>query len=215
MRNLAERCRSGALPAEVVAVVSSRPGVKGLERAAELGLPTWVVPRREYDGARPGPGALPGEGGEERFSRDVFRLVEDSGAGLVCLAGFMSLLRIPEAWAGRVLNVHPSLLPAFGGEGMYGQRVHQAVLDHGCKVTGCTVHLADEAYDTGPILVQRCCEVHETDTPETLAARVAEQEREAYPEAVRLLLQGRVRVTGRRVTVLPQPTDPPTMESEP
>ena len=118
---------------------------------------------------------------------------------LVCLAGFLSLLHIPDDHRGRVLNIHPSLLPAFGGLGMYGRRVHRAVMDAGVRVSGCTVHLADEAYDTGPILVQRCCPVELDDTPETLKKRVWEEEKTAFPEAIRLVAEGKHRLEGRRL----------------
>jgi phosphoribosylglycinamide formyltransferase-1 len=101
------------------------------------------------------------------------------------------------------MNIHPALLPSFGGQGMYGQRVHRAVLDHGCKVSGCTVHFIDEKYDNGPIIVQRTCCVLEDDTPETLAHRVFEEEKLAYPEAIRLFQQDRLRIEGRRVRILP------------
>jgi folate-dependent phosphoribosylglycinamide formyltransferase PurN len=97
------------------------------------------------------------------------------------------------------MNIHPALLPSFGGKGMYGRRVHQAVLEHGCKVSGCTVHFVDAAYDDGPIIIQRTCPVLDDDTPETLAARVFEEERLAYPEAIRLYQEGRLSVDGRRV----------------
>lgn len=169
--NLAERIASGSLHAEMVLVVASRDGVAGIDKAAKLRVPNYVVPRKAYDSP-------------QAFSDAVFKLVRDSGADLVCLAGFLSLLVIPDDFAGRVLNVHPALLPSFGGQGMYGQKVHAAVLDHGCKVSGCTVHLADNTYDTGPILVQKCCEVRDDDTAETLAARVFELECEAYPQAI-------------------------------
>ena len=118
---------------------------------------------------------------------------------LVCLAGFLSLLHIPDDFRGRVLNIHPSLLPAFGGLGMYGNRVHKAVIDSGVRISGCTVHLADEAYDTGPILVQRCCPVEVGDTPETLKIRVWEEEKTAFPDAIRLVAEGRHRLDGRRL----------------
>src|SRR4029453_6931345 len=121
-----------------------------------------------------------------------------SGAALVCMAGFLQLLPIPDDYYHRVLNIHPALLPAFGGKGMYGRRVHEAVLAAGVKVTGCTVHFADDSYDTGPILVQRCVPVKEGDDADALAARVFEAECEAYPEAIRLIASDRVTIQGRR-----------------
>jgi phosphoribosylglycinamide formyltransferase-1 len=133
----------------------------------------------------------------EEFSDLVFRFVHQVEADLVCLAGFLSLLRIPDHYAHQVINIHPALLPAFGGKGMYGRRVHQAVLDAGCKVSGCTVHFADQTYDTGPIIAQRTCPVHDDDTSESLAARVFEQECIAYPHAISLIAAGRVHIHGR------------------
>jgi folate-dependent phosphoribosylglycinamide formyltransferase PurN len=133
----------------------------------------------------------------------VFSLGDDAGADLVCLAGWLCLLDVPDRFLGRAINIHPALLPSFGGKGMYGQKVHRAVIDHGCKVSGCTVHFVDNTYDTGPIILQRTCVVAEGDTPETLAARVFQQEKIGYPEAIRLFQQNRLQIDGRRVTVLP------------
>lgn len=192
MQNLADLIRAGQLRARIAAVIASNEtaAAKGLERASRLKLPSYVVPRRGYDSV-------------EAFSEHVFSLIRDARADLVCLAGFLSLLDIPEDYQHRVLNIHPALLPAFGGQGMYGQHVHRAVIETGCKVSGCTVHFADNEYDRGPILIQRTCPVLDDDTPETLASRVAEQERLAYPEAIRLLAAGRVTIVGRRTRVAP------------
>src|SRR5262249_1110183 len=128
------------------------------------------------------------------FGRRIFDLVRQSGADLVCMAGFLQLLPIPDDFRGRVMNIHPALLPAFGGKGMCGRRVHEAVLSAGEKGSGCTVHFAGREYDHGPIIVQRTVPVLEGDTPETLAARVFEQECEAYPEAIRMVAEGRILV---------------------
>ncbi|MEX2672914.1 MAG: phosphoribosylglycinamide formyltransferase [Phycisphaeraceae bacterium] len=190
MQNLAELINAGELNARISVVVSSNDQAKGLERANNLKLPSFVVPRKGYDSPR-------------AFSDDVFRLVRDVKADLVCLAGFLSLIHIPDDYQHQVLNIHPALLPAFGGQGMFGQHVHQAVLAAGCKVTGCTVHFADNEYDRGPILVQRTCPVEDDDTAETLAARVAEQEKLAYPEAIRLIAEGRVTIENGRTRIAP------------
>lgn len=192
MQNLADLIDAGELKARISVVVSSNDNARGLERANNLKLPSFVVPRKGYDDV-------------QAFSEDVFRLVRDARADLVCLAGFLSLLEIPEDYHHRVLNIHPALLPAFGGQGMYGRHVHQAVLDAGCKVSGCTVHFADNEYDRGPILIQRPCPVAEDDTPATLAARVAEQEKLAYPEAIRLIAAGRVTIEAGRTRIAPAP----------
>ena len=120
---------------------------------------------------------------------------------LVCFAGWLHLLPIPTDFQRKVLNIHPALLPAFGGKGMYGQRVHDAVLASGAKVSGCTVHFADDSYDTGPILIQKCVPVKDGDDADALAARVFEAECEAYAEAIELVASGRVTVQGRRVVI--------------
>ncbi|MCZ7648875.1 MAG: phosphoribosylglycinamide formyltransferase [Planctomycetota bacterium] len=189
LENLFQRGESGALPIQVVAVLSSRADAYGLERARRRGVPALVVERKRF--------VLP-----EEYSAALFEALAPYAPELVCLAGFMSLLRIPPAYEQRILNVHPALLPAFGGKGYYGMKVHEAVLRHGCKVSGCTVHFVDNEYDHGPIVLQRAVPVLENDTPESLSERVQAAEREAYPEAIRLLAQGQLRVEGRRVRVL-------------
>jgi formyltetrahydrofolate-dependent phosphoribosylglycinamide formyltransferase len=176
MVNIAERARTGELPIEVVAVVSSREGTAGVDRARDLGLPVHVVPRKRYDSP-------------DAFSDHVWAILRDSGAELVCMAGFLSLLRIPPDFVGRVLNIHPALLPRHGGQGMYGHRVHEAVLAAGDAVSGCTVHVATDEYDRGPIVLQREVPVLTGDTAETLADRVFSAELEAYPEAIRVLAE--------------------------
>ena len=188
LQNLIDKIAAGELDARIGLVIGSRAGLGGLQRAAGAKLMNFVVDRREFADCA-------------AFSKEVFRLCDDAAVELVCLGGWLCLLDIPESYAGRIMNIHPALLPGFGGQGMYGQRVHQAVLDHGCKVSGCTVHFVDASYDTGPIILQRTCPVLDDDTAETLAARVFEQEKAAYPEAVRLFQEGRLVVDGRRVRV--------------
>ncbi len=179
LQNLIDEIDRGQLNAQIKLVVSSNPTAFGLERANKAAIPTAVVTKKDFDTPA-------------RMSQHVFDLVRDAGADLVCLAGYLSLLEIPDDFATRVINIHPALLPAFGGTGMYGRRVHEAVLAAGCKVSGPTVHFCDQTYDTGPIIVQRTCPVLEGDTPDTLAQRVFEQECIAYPEAIRLIAADRV-----------------------
>jgi formyltetrahydrofolate-dependent phosphoribosylglycinamide formyltransferase len=190
LQNLVDAIATGRLDAKVSVVIGSRPGLKGLQRAADARLMNFVVERAAFDDVG-------------TFSREVFSLIDDAGADLVCLAGWLCLLDIPPKYAGRVMNIHPALLPSFGGKGMYGRRVHEAVIAHGCKVSGCTVHLVDATYDTGPIILQRTCPVLDDDTPETLAHRVFEEEKVAYPEAIRLFQEGWLVVEGRRVRIQP------------
>jgi phosphoribosylglycinamide formyltransferase 1 len=192
-QNLADQVAAGTLNAEIKLVIGSRPNLIGLQRAAAAKVMNFVVDRREFDDCA-------------SFSKQVFSLCDDAGVDLVCLGGWLCLLDIPQAYRGRIMNIHPALLPAFGGKGMYGRRVHQAVLDHGCKVSGCTVHFVDGAYDNGPIILQRTCAVADDDTAETLAHRVFEEEKIAYPEAIRLFQAGRLRIEGRRVFLTPSPS---------
>jgi len=188
LQNLLDRSADGRLGA-VVQVVSNRADAYGLERARRAGVPAAVVERRSC-------------GSPKEFSERIFALCRTAGADLVCLAGFLQLILVPDDFLGRVLNVHPALIPAFCGKGYYGRHVHEAVLAYGAKVSGCTVHFADNQYDHGPIILQRVVPVLDDDTPDTLAARVHEQENEAYPEAIRLFAEGRLRIEGRRVRIL-------------
>jgi phosphoribosylglycinamide formyltransferase 1 len=169
LQNLIDRIAAGRLSATIDGVIASRPGIAGIARAERAGLPVRVVASKSS---------------ESEYSEWVFAAVREWSPDRVCLCGWLKLLKIPDDFAGRVLNIHPSLLPAFGGPGMYGRHVHEAVLASGALETGCTVHIADNTYDTGPILVQRRVPVLPGDTPETLAARVFVAECDAYPEAI-------------------------------
>jgi formyltetrahydrofolate-dependent phosphoribosylglycinamide formyltransferase len=186
LQNFLDRIGRGLLPARVVTVVSSKAGVLGLDRASNAGLPAHVVERKACASV-------------EEFSARIFEHCRQAEANLVCLAGFLQLIHIPDDYRHKVVNIHPALIPAFCGKGMYGHHVHEAVLAAGVKVTGCTVHFADNEYDHGPIILQRCVPVRDDDTPDTLAARVFAQECEAYPEAIKLLAEGKLSIEGRRV----------------
>jgi formyltetrahydrofolate-dependent phosphoribosylglycinamide formyltransferase len=168
--------------------VSNNADAFALERARRAGVPTAVVERKAA-------------GSREEFSRRIFDACRQHHVGLVCMAGFLQIVTVPDDFLGRVMNIHPSLIPSFCGKGFYGEHVHEAVLNYGAKITGCTVHFADNEYDHGPIILQRAVEVLDTDTPATLADRVFLQECEAYPEAIRLFAEGRLRLEGRRVRV--------------
>jgi len=199
--NLEQRIADGTLPATVAAVVASNPAAADAARDKGVAAPIRVIERARFP--RAAQGVAP-------FSDAVFDHMRAANVDLICMAGFLSLLKIPRDLEYRILNIHPSLLPAFGGPGMFGRKVHQAVLNHGCKVTGCTVHLADDTYDTGPILVQRPCPVLPDDTPDTLAARVFNEEQQAYPDAINALIQGRVTLNDRIARITPQPPAPTT-----
>lgn len=186
LANFVRKIEAGELNAQVAVVIASRADCGGIARAEEAGLCCRVLPRREFDSVA-------------AFSEAVFDVLREANVDLAALAGFLSLLEIPHDFRLRVMNIHPALIPAFCGKGLYGRRVHEAVLARGVKVTGCTVHFADNEYDHGPIIVQRAVAVEPGDTPDTLAARVFAAECEAYPEAIRLFAEGRLEVDGPTV----------------
>ncbi|NDC63110.1 MAG: phosphoribosylglycinamide formyltransferase [Planctomycetia bacterium] len=177
LENLLERIADGRLVADVPLVVSSRADVRGVAVARRAGVAIEVLP----------PAGRP----RAEWSRAVFDACRRADPDLVVMAGFLHLLEIPADFTGRVINIHPALLPAFGGQGFHGMHVHRAVLERGCTVSGCTVHLVDNEYDHGRILLQRAVPVLPDDTPESLAARVFAAECRTLPEAITLLLAGR------------------------
>lgn len=183
-------CRErGELDVDIPVVISSRPDVRGVEVAQQAGIETHVFTRRQA----PSPSEL---------SAAVRRAIDPHDVDLLVLAGYLLRLEILPEWEGRVINIHPSLLPLFGGRGMYGSRVHRAVLASGMRVSGCTVHIVTEEYDAGPILLQRCVPVEQDDDVDSLAARVFALECELYPEAIRLFAAKRVRVTQNSAQIL-------------
>jgi phosphoribosylglycinamide formyltransferase 1 len=190
LQSLIDRVAAGTLPVRIVQVISSKASALGVERARKAGIPVEVVERKAFPTL-------------EAFSERTFELCRRAGAKLICLGGYLQLLKIPADFRGKVLNIHPALLPSFGGKGMYGHHVHEAVIGYGAKESGCTVHLVDDQYDHGPIVAQRAVEVLPDDTPETLAARVFQQECELYPEVIRAFVEGRVTVEGREVRIRP------------
>jgi formyltetrahydrofolate-dependent phosphoribosylglycinamide formyltransferase len=188
LQNFIDLIKKKELPAKIVVVVSSKSGVAGLERASKNGIPAFVVNRSEFKNS-------------DEFSDAINNKLKDYPIDLITLAGFLNLYKIPPIYEGKVMNIHPALLPAFGGKGFYGEKVHKAVIESGAKVSGCTVHFADNVYDKGSIIVQKTVPVLDNDTPETLAERVFAEELKAYPEAIRLFTDGRLRVKGRRVVI--------------
>lgn len=174
LENLAQRISAGRLRALIACVICSNPAAGAVERCRRLNIPCTVLRPRDFPD-------------QAAFGNAVFSHVEAAKVDLVCLAGFLSFLPVPQRWLGRVLNIHPALLPAFGGKGMYGHHVHEAVLAAGAAESGCTVHLVDNEYDHGAVLVQRRCPVLPGDSPDRLADRVFALECEAYPEAISLL----------------------------
>jgi formyltetrahydrofolate-dependent phosphoribosylglycinamide formyltransferase len=192
LQNFVERIHAGQMQAAIRLVITSNAAAGGVERARQVGLPVHVVRREEYDSVA-------------SFSDAIFDLARAAAVDLVTLAGFLKRIRVPADFTARVMNIHPALIPSFCGKGFFGHRVHEAVLEAGVKVTGCTVHFVDDEYDHGPIILQRCVAVHDDDTAETLAARVFAQECEAYPEAIRLFAAGRLSIRGRRVLLSGEP----------
>jgi formyltetrahydrofolate-dependent phosphoribosylglycinamide formyltransferase len=188
LQNLIDKIRAKKLRAQIVQVVASRPRIEAIPRAEAAGIPLALANRSAKTLAE--------------FSRSVFDPIRHNRADLVVLGGFLSLVEIPPDYQGRVINVHPALIPAFCGKGFHGPAVHRAVIESGVKVSGCTVHFADATYDTGPIIAQRTVPVLENDTPEALAARVFQAECQALPEAIALYADGRLKIEGRRVRVL-------------
>jgi phosphoribosylglycinamide formyltransferase-1 len=188
LQNLIDVIARKELDAQINLVIGSRAGLGAEARAVAARIRYEVVPFKEQPSI-------------DAFSHKIWKLCDSVGTDLVVCAGWLARLKLDSNYAQRVINVHPALLPSFGGKGMYGRHVHEAVLAHGCKVTGCTVHFLDDEYDNGPIILQRTCEICEGHTAEQVAECVQAQERIALPEAIRLIQSGRVSVNGRRVRI--------------
>lgn len=183
--NLQDRIDAGELPATIESVILSRPGLPAASRCAERGISVFEP--------------------DDTASIDdwVLARLQSHTPDLVCLCGYLRLLPILPWMIGRVINIHPALLPNFGGKGMHGRAVHHAVLASGRRESGCTVHLVDTQYDHGPTILQRSCEVLPTDDADILAARVFEEECIAYPDAIRLIAEGRIRIGDGPVEIAP------------
>lgn len=188
MLNFVDQIQLGKLAAEIPLVITNQPSCKGLERAQAANLNTAVIERRNHESTA-------------SFSEAIFSQMRSQQVDLVLMAGFLSLVEIPEDFECRVLNIHPSLVPAFCGQGFYGSRVHEAAINRGARISGCTVHFADNEYDHGPIVVQRAVEIPDGTTPDELAALVFEQELIAYPEAVRRVISGHLQIDGQRTSL--------------
>ena len=182
LQSIIDACESGFIDGRVVAVISNVEGAYALERARMHGAEAILIKSR----------------GKKRreHEKEVLTELDRIKPDLILLAGYMRVLTpdFIERYGGRIMNIHPALLPCFGGKGMYGENVHKAVLESGAKVSGCTVHFVTHEVDGGPIIVQRCVPVLEGDTVETLKARILEEEHKAYPEAVKLFAEGRLNI---------------------
>lgn len=190
LENLVVRARDGRLNAHVALVVSSSANAGAIARCARLGIPCIVLRRRDH-------------ADDASFEDALYALLLRERIDLVVLAGYLARFPLRPAFAGRVVNIHPALLPSFGGKGFFGHHVHEAVLAAGAKVSGCTVHFVDDQYDRGPIIVQRVVPVLDDDDADALAARVFDAELEALPEAINLFAAGRLVVEGSRVRIRP------------
>lgn len=181
MVNIQQEIEAGHVDAEIVVVISSLSNVRGVQFAKGMGLEPVIIRKKDNPDV-------------EQFSDKIAAALDAAQVDLVVQAGWMCLWHIPANYENRVMNIHPALLPAFGGQGMWGHHVHEAVVKTGCKVSGCTVHFCTNEYDAGPIIAQRTCEVKDDDDADSLAARVFEQECLAYPEAIQLFAKGRLKV---------------------
>lgn len=190
LQNFIELMEAGKLPIQIARVISNTKEAYGLVRAERHGIPTQIICRPDF-------------ASKEVFHQAVANAVSAVDPDLILLAGYMMIFRPDPKYYDRIMNVHPALIPAFCGKGMYGHHVHEAVIASGVKVTGATVHFVDEHYDSGPIICQKAIPVENDDTPDTVAEKVQAVEREIFPEAIRLFAAGRLRIEGRRVRVLP------------
>lgn len=182
--------KEGKLNAKIALVISNNPNAGALEIAMVNGIDALHISRKQFDS-------------DEKYVEKLLHELKTRNIELIVLAGYMKKIppEIIREYQNKILNIHPALLPAFGGPGMYGMNVHKAVIDYGVKITGVTVHIVDEEYDHGPIVMQKAVEVRQDDTPETLAERVLKVEHEIYPQVIKLFVEGKVIVSGRKVFI--------------
>jgi len=181
LQSIIDACKSGDVPGKVVLVVSSNKEAYALERARKEGIESVAVEREKFDS-------------DENYSKEIMKYIDEKDTDLICLAGFLKKLdkALIDKYRNRIMNIHPALLPKYGGKGMYGLKVHAAVLESGDEYTGCTVHFVDEIYDHGPVILQKMIPVEKEDTPEVLAQKVLEIEHRLYPEAIKLFASGEI-----------------------
>lgn len=193
MQAIIDACNSGKIKGEVAMVLGVKDDAPAMERARSQSIPTLAISPKTLETA-------------DAYDEAIFQALQEANIDLICLAGYMRVLgqKIIDAYRDRIMNVHPALIPSFCGKGMYGHHVHEAVIARGVKYTGVTVHLVDEEYDTGPIILQTVVPVEQDDTPETIAARVLTAEHATYTDAIALFAQGRLRVVDRKVKMLPE-----------
>ncbi len=187
---IVKNIKRGSLSADVKLLITNNQEAGALRIAKRNGIDFVIISKKDFKT-------------RDCFVEAILSVLEAHRVDFIALAGYMKKVpaEVISRYRNRIVNIHPALLPAFGGRGMYGKHVHQAVLDMGCKVTGVTVHIVDEIYDHGPIVAQRCVAVKEGDTPETLAARVLRVEHELYSQAIQLFAEGRVEFVGGKVVI--------------
>ncbi|HEY3297790.1 MAG TPA: phosphoribosylglycinamide formyltransferase [Armatimonadota bacterium] len=193
LQSIIDACKDGRIDGQVSVVIGVKGDAPAMDRARDNGIAAVEVGPKSFSS-------------DEDYGRAILQVLSEHKVDLICLAGYMRILPsvVVSAFNSRIMNVHPALIPLFCGKGMFGEHVHKAAVDCGVKVSGCTVHFVDEEYDTGPIIIQKCVPVEEGDSAETLAKRVLVQEHKAYPEAIQLFAEGRLKVTGRIVHILPK-----------
>ncbi len=189
LQNLIDKIDGKTLNVKIQTVICSSPDVYGIRIAEQNNIPVAVVHYKDYNDT-------------ESFSNTIINEIEKYPVDLVILAGFLYLFKIPEEYTGKVMNIHPGLIPAFCGKGYYGHHVHKAVIESGVKVSGCTVHFVDNEYDRGPIIIQRVVHVNSNDSASTLAQKVFKEECIAYPEAIHLFAEGKLEIEERKVRIL-------------
>jgi len=191
LQNIMDNCQAGKVDATVEVVISDLPDAFALERARKAGIPALAFRRKDF-------------ASKEDFDQAILTALQEHRVELIVLAGYLRILTevLVKPYEGRIMNIHPSLVPTFCGKGMHGLEVHRAALKYGVKITGVTVHFVELSVDTGPIILQRAVPVMDGDTPEILSDRVLEQEHEIYSEAIQLFAQGRLKVEGRWVRIL-------------
>ncbi|MFU0800757.1 MAG: phosphoribosylglycinamide formyltransferase [Xylanivirga thermophila] len=190
LQSIIDNIKNGYIPAEIGVVISNKKDAYGLVRAKDNGIPAVYLCKKHYKN-------------NEEFNLAILDQLQQYNIDYVVLAGYLNILSsdVIRAYPNKIINIHPSLIPSFCGKGFYGEKVHQAVLDYGVKVTGATVHFVDEGTDTGPIILQQPVMIKEDDDPESLSSRVLEVEHRILPDAVKLLVEDRLKIHGRRVII--------------
>ena len=185
LQAIIDNIESGYLNCSIEAVISDKKDAYGIERAKSKNIKTYIVDKKQYG---------------DKLSDEIFKILQGK-VDLIVLAGFLSILsgEILHSFKNKIINIHPSLIPAFCGEGMYGIKVHEKALEYGVKISGCSVHFVDEGTDSGPIIIQKVVQVYDNDTAKDLQLRVLHEEHKALSEAIKFISEGRIKIVGRKV----------------